>query len=174
MDFTVRQFRPEDFDVLWRIDQNCFAPGIAYSRRELSAYIHRRGAFTLVAENSAAQSKGKLAEDSTEFNGIAGFIVAESNRRGVGHIISIDVLPKYRRSGLGTTLLTAAENRLAEASCQTIRLETAIDNASAIAFYKRHNYNIAGTIPRYYPDGVDAFVFQKDLASAIRKAVQAG
>ena len=64
---------------------------------------------------------------------------------------------------MGTRLLSGAEQRLAETSCQTVRLETAVDNASAIAFYKRHNYNITSTIPRYYPGGVNAFVFQKDL-----------
>ncbi len=165
----MRPFRPEDFDALWRIDQKCFDPGIAYSRRELSAYIERRGAFTIIAE-----AGNTSAEDPTEFKGIAGFIVAECNRRGLGHIISIDVLPKYRRSGLGTHLLSGAEQRLGETSCQTVRLETAVDNASAIAFYKRHNYNITGTIPRYYPGGLNAFVFQKELGPVPRKAAQAG
>jgi ribosomal-protein-alanine N-acetyltransferase len=169
VEFTLRPFRPEDFDALWRIDQKCFDPGIAYSRRELSAYIERRGAFTIIAE-----AGNTSAEDPTEFKGIAGFIVAECNRRGLGHIISIDVLPKYRRSGLGTHLLSGAEQRLGETSCQTVRLETAVDNASAIAFYKRHNYNITGTIPRYYPGGLNAFVFQKELGPVPRKAAQAG
>jgi ribosomal-protein-alanine N-acetyltransferase len=169
VEFTLRTFRPEDFDALWRIDQKCFDPGIAYSRRELSAYIARRGAFTIVA-----QAENTSQEDPKEFKGIAGFIVAECNRRGIGHIISIDVLPKYRRSGMGTRLLSGAEQRLAETSCQTVRLETAVDNASAIAFYKRHNYNITSTIPRYYPGGVNAFVFQKDLDPVSRKTAQAG
>jgi [ribosomal protein S18]-alanine N-acetyltransferase len=168
VEFILRPFLPEDFDALWRIDQKCFDPGIAYSRRELSAYIGRRGAFTIVA-----QAGSTSAEDPKEFKGVVGFIVAECSRRGVGHIISIDVLPKYRRSGLGTRLLSGAEQRLAENFCQTVRLETAVDNTSAIAFYKRHNYNITGTIPRYYPGGLNAFVFQKDLPPASRKA-QAG
>lgn len=171
MEFTLRQFQPADFDSLWRIDQKCFARGIAYSRRELSVYIARSEAFTIVAHTDAGNPP---AEDTAEFKGIAGFIVAESSRRGTGHIISIDVLPKYRRSGLGTRLLSGAEQRLTEASCQTVRLETAVDNASAIAFYKRHNYNITGTIPRYYPGGLNAFIFQKDLAPGTGKAAQAG
>jgi ribosomal-protein-alanine N-acetyltransferase len=167
VELTLRDFRTEDFDVLWRIDQQCFAPGIAYSRRELSAYVHRRGAFTIIAQvENPSQGNAK------ELKGIAGFIIAESNRRGVGHIISIDVLPEYRRSGLGSRMLSAAEYRLAEASCQTVRLETAVDNASAIAFYKRHNYSIVSTIPRYYPDDVNAFVFQKDLTSFAGKAAR--
>jgi ribosomal-protein-alanine N-acetyltransferase len=46
-----------------------------------------------------------------------------------------------------------------------VRLETAVDNASALAFYKRHKYDLVRTIPRYYPGGVDAFVLRKDLLS---------
>ena len=49
--------------------------------------------------------------------------------------------------------------------CQAVFLETAVDNASALAFYKRHQYFLVKTIPRYYSTGVDAFVLKKDLLS---------
>jgi ribosomal-protein-alanine N-acetyltransferase len=152
--FSLREFRPEDFEVLWRIDQKCFAPGIAYPRRELAAYLQRRGSFTIVAEIAAEKSD------------VAGFIVAEASRRGVGHIITIDVLPASRRGGLGSMLLAAAEERLRQGRCHTAVLETAVDNASALAFYKRHQYSVVKTVPRYYSNGVDALVLEKDLNSA--------
>jgi ribosomal protein S18 acetylase RimI-like enzyme len=60
-------------------------------------------------------------------------------------------------------LLTVAEKRLVEEKCRVVRLETAVDNLSALAFYKRHHYSIVKTIPRYYSSGVDAFVLEKDL-----------
>ena len=47
--------------------------------------------------------------------------------------------------------------------CQVICLETAVDNAAAIAFYKRHGYDVIETVPRYYSNGVDALVLEKDL-----------
>ena len=50
MRFTVRQYRLEDFNTLWAIDQLCFDPEIAYSRYELQVYLRRPGAFTLVAD----------------------------------------------------------------------------------------------------------------------------
>jgi ribosomal-protein-alanine N-acetyltransferase len=152
VEFSLRAFRTEDFEVLWSIDQKCFAPGIAYPRPELAAYIQRRGSFTIVAERSAGKS-----------GGIAGFIIAEASRRGVGHIITIDVLPDSRRSGLGSTLLAAAEERLRKVPCHTVVLETAVDNASALAFYKRHHYSVTKVVPRYYSTGVDAFVLEKAL-----------
>jgi [ribosomal protein S18]-alanine N-acetyltransferase len=155
--FTLRDFRPEDFTTLWEIDQRCFAPGIAYSQRELSSYIRRRGSFTIVAEE---------AENSDRKNMIAGFIVAEGNGK-VGHIISIDVLPASRRSGLGSKLLLTAEERLRSFQCRTIVLETAVDNAIALAFYKRQGYSVLKVYPRYYSNGVDAFVLGKNLAQPV-------
>jgi len=153
VEFALRDFRPEDFETLWNIDQLCFAPGIAYSRRELSIYIRRRGAFTVVVEKASPK------------NEIVGFIVAESSRR-LGHIISIDVLPDARRFGIGSKLLIAAEERLAINGCKAVVLETAVDNLSALSFYKRHLYHVVSTEPRYYSNGTDALVLEKELANA--------
>jgi ribosomal-protein-alanine N-acetyltransferase len=158
VEFSLREFRTEDFEVLWRIDQKCFAPGIAYPRRELAAYIQRRGSFTIVAELAPGP------------DAIVGFIVAEASRRAVGHIITIDVLSDSRRGGLGSRLLVAAEERLGQVPCNTVVLETAVDNASALAFYKRHHYSVLKTIPRYYSNGVDALVLEKDLPSTPQTA----
>ena len=95
--FVIRDFQPEDFEILWRLDQECFPPGVAYSQQELRAYMRRRGAFTLVATESA---KGK----------VAGFIVVHDGP--TGHVITIDVEAQARRSGVGSQLLRAAEDRL--------------------------------------------------------------
>jgi ribosomal-protein-alanine N-acetyltransferase len=157
VEFTLRDAQPDDFETLWQIDQKCFPPGIAYSRLELAAYIQRRKAFTVAAETAVQDGRGREMV-------VAGFIVAESNRREEGHIITIDVLPAYRRSGLGSKLLLAAEERLRAVPCRKVLLETAVDNSPAIAFYKQHGYHIVRTIPRYYPDNVNALVLQKDLS----------
>ncbi|MBZ5570570.1 MAG: GNAT family N-acetyltransferase [Acidobacteriia bacterium] len=162
MEYSLRDFRAEDFEALWSIDQRCFVPGIAYSRRELAAYIRRRGSFTVVAR-SAAVNGNQPGRGAGDASGIVGFIVAEASRRGVGHIISVDILPENRRSGLGSTLLATAEDRLRAADCHAVTLETAVDNTSALAFYKRHQYSVTKIIPRYYLNGVDAFVLEKDL-----------
>jgi [ribosomal protein S18]-alanine N-acetyltransferase len=144
----IRDFRPDDFDALWRLDQECFPPGISYSKPELRAYIRSRGAFTLVAVD-------------WEKNGTRGFIVAHAG--STGHIITIDVSPRWRRERVGSKLLAAAEDRLRTAGAQTVGLETAVDNRSALSFYKKHGYNVVRTLPRYYSNGVDALVMKKNL-----------
>jgi ribosomal-protein-alanine N-acetyltransferase len=166
VEFALREFRREDFESLWRIDQECFAPGIAYSRLELAAYIRLRGAFTVVAE-SIPDRREKTGTDAARGAGsplkLLGFIVAQVTRRGVGHILTIDVPLASRRFGVGSKLLATAEERLGASACRSVELETAVDNAGALAFYKRHQYSVVKTIPRYYTNGVDAFVLEKEL-----------
>src|SRR5437667_9232579 len=133
--FTLRDFRREDFETLWRIDQSCFPLGISYSRLELSAYIRRRGAFTLVAESAELEAP---RERDTKAPAILGFIVAEASRRGMGHIINIDVVPLARRFGVGSKLLAAAQERLQSAGVAQVFLEAAVDNKKALAISKRY------------------------------------
>jgi [ribosomal protein S18]-alanine N-acetyltransferase len=180
--YIVRDFQPADFETLWRLDQECFPPGISYSRAELKVYMKRRGSFTLVAENAATSTSSTAVADSGKGVkhspvpavgsgkvsvaglSVAGFTVAEADGRGHGHIITIDVIAAARRSGVGSLLLGAAEARLRAAGCSSVELETAVDNVSALSFYKRHAYSVIKTFPRYYSNGVDALVLQKDLS----------
>jgi ribosomal-protein-alanine N-acetyltransferase len=148
---TLRNADSRDFETLWRIDQSCFAEGIAYSKRELAAYMALRGAFTLVCVDGPEE--------------ILGFLVAATRRDRLGHIITIDVVPEARRLGVGSHLLTSAEQRLRALGCSRVALETAVDNRSALTFYKRHQYFVVKTVPHYYANGVDALVLQKDLLS---------
>jgi ribosomal-protein-alanine N-acetyltransferase len=166
VDFTIRDYRAADFELLWSIDQWCFTPGIAYSRRELGIYIGHPRSFTLVAEVEAGGGTEPAAERfKPSARGIVGFLVAHAERHGLGHVITIDVLPAARRTGVGSKLILASEERLRSASCHRVYLETAADNTAALAFYKRHGYFLVKTIPGYYANGLDALVLQKELLS---------
>jgi ribosomal-protein-alanine N-acetyltransferase len=160
--FTVRDHRPQDFNTLWTIDQACFAPGIAYSRYELRAFMRHPGAFTLVAEAAHEAGERPNGNRVPKEDSILGFLVAERSRN-IGHVVTIDVRAEARRHRVGSALLDAAEVRLLAAQCQLVRLETAVDNAAAISFYKRRGYNVIQTIPHYYSSGVDALMLEKDL-----------
>lgn len=170
--FHIREFRKSDFRRLWEIDQTCFVSGIAYSQEELAYYMTRRSAFTLVAEGTVAQAEpvphpeGRPRGPKGGEANIVGFLVAQCLRvRGeqIGHIVTIDILPEARRTGLGTELMALAEQRLAASGCRRISLEVAVDNAGAIAFYQGHGYSIARTIPRYYNRELDALEMEKHL-----------
>lgn len=145
---AVRDYKAEDFESLWRMDQVCFPPGISYSKQELRSFIRHRGSFTLVATDAKEE--------------LQGFIVAHCG--ATGHVVTIDVGPDTRRTGVGSLLLRAAEERMRVAGCRAIGLETAVDNVTALSFYKRHGYDVIRTWPRYYSNGVDALVLKKDLS----------
>ena len=156
MSFHIRQFEKTDFDTLWRIDQACFDPQLAYSRPELAFYMRRPGSFTLVAEADS----GALAT-------ILGFVVAETRRKS-GHIITIDVIAEARRSGVGSALLGAAEEQLLRTGAVAVALETPVDNAPAIRFYKQKGYFVEKTVAGYYSNQMDALVMTKELGQSQR------
>ena len=144
---VVRDYKAEDFESLWRMDQVCFPPGISYSKRELKSFMRHRGSFTLVATDAKEE--------------LQGFIVAHCG--ATGHVVTIDVGPHARRSGVGSLLLRTAEERMRTAGCRAVGLETAVDNVTALSFYKRHGYDVIRTWPRYYSNGVNALVLKKQL-----------
>lgn len=152
--FTIRNYRAADFDRLWQIDQLCFPPGIAYTQMELTGFITRRNAITLVGE---FQDSG--AQDPT-----AGFIIAHPIRKKYGRILTLDIIPQARRSGLATQLMNAGEARLRDLGCGEIYLETAVDNEAAIRLYRKLGYEVLRTLPDYYNShGLDAFQMGKRL-----------
>lgn len=149
----LREYQPEDFERLVEIDQACFVEGIAYSAPEMKYHLGRPLAIRIVGESGGA---------------VKGFIIADRfrprhSRQCMGQIITIDVLPEARRTGLGSKLLSAAEARLIEAGCTYVSLETAVDNLAALKFYKKHGYTTLKVLPDYYLDSIDALLMAKKL-----------
>ena len=143
----LRPYRTSDFETLFAIDQLCFPKAIAYSRRELKHYLQLSGAHGIVAEFSGA---------------VAGFILTE-RRAGIAHVITLDVLEKYRRRSLGSLLLEAAEAEAASHGVTLMYLETATTNKAAIALWKKHGYRETATIDNFYGRGQNAFEMRKQL-----------
>ena len=155
--FSLRDYRAADFDRLWQIDQLCFAPGIAYTQMDLTGFLSQRGAITLVAEFSEGHP------DAVPTARIAGFVVAHS-RNKVGRILTIDVLPEARGSGLGTRLMKECEQRLRTAGCTQVLLETAVNNDAALRLYHKLGYKTLRTLSQYYSThSLDAFLMGKQL-----------
>jgi ribosomal-protein-alanine N-acetyltransferase len=166
----LREYQPDDFEELWQLDQQCFAPGIAYTRSELMHFLRQPGSIALVANDGEPPICGfAIAENHTRrarFSGFPGAAAAAppSGRAGkTGHVITIDVRERRRRSGVGKLLMDALEARLRQAGCAAVYLETAVDNAAAISFYKHRGYTILRTLPRYYHGELDALLMAKNL-----------
>jgi ribosomal protein S18 acetylase RimI-like enzyme len=177
--FRLRDYQHGDFEELYRIDTDCFQPGIAYSRGELQSYVQRKQSFCIIAEpepvaagGAASEMKQGAAEAAGVAAGpaadrrkerIAGFVVVELHREGYGHVITLDVRRDFRRHRLGTLLMQAAEERIRKLGGFMMVLETAVNNAAALAFYERHRYKILRRLPRYYAHNLDALFLTKRL-----------
>jgi ribosomal-protein-alanine N-acetyltransferase len=182
--FNLRNYRAADFDRLWQIDQLCFPQGISYTQMELSGFITRRNAITLVADFSELQDeREKLTAASPQpSNGlnsrepgagrsatvaaalaIAGFLIAHPVRGKAGRILTLDIIPEARRMGLATLLMDECEHRLRGFGCKEIYLETAVNNEPALRLYRKLSYQLLRTLPDYYARSLDAFLMGKPL-----------
>lgn len=144
----LRDYQPSDFEALHRLDQLCFDPNIAYSQAELDLFVRRPTAMTVVA---------------TEQEDIVGFLIVDHERPKSGHVITIDVLQAYRRSGVGSELMREAERRTRESGRSAMLLEVAVANHPARRFYERHGYVVLRRLKDYYKRGGDALLLGKNL-----------
>lgn len=148
----LRDYQPQDFSTLCEIDRTCFPPGIAYSPEDIAIALAERGVIVVIGEKAKE---------------IAGFVLARRVGRGSarawGHIITIDVLPQFRRSGLGLRLMEDVHRRLKEAGAEKVYLETAVDNTPAITFYEKLGYAKVRLLKHYYLNRIDAHLMVKDL-----------
>lgn len=145
---VIRPFCPSDLDTLYMIDQTCFPRGIAYSHEELSGFIEQKG------------SKAWVAEAEKE---IVGFIVAGREGRKIGHVITIDVMGRWRRRGIGSALMDTAEEWARGAGIEFFYLETAEENLLAQRFYEARGYQKVEQLPNYYGKGLSAWLMMKRL-----------
>lgn len=146
--WRIRQAAREDLDALFALDQVCFRSGIAYSKTELKYFLFHPHSISLVANDAS---------------GIAGFAIAEVRMEGgrcAGHIVTIDVDPAQRRQGVGQLLMDALTERCRAAGAVLLRLEVAVDNEAAIAFYKLLGFVETGRIRRFYMGRLDALTME--------------
>jgi ribosomal-protein-alanine N-acetyltransferase len=145
---VFRDYRPADFQSMWELDQECFPPGVAYSRSELRAFLSLKTAETIVLE-----SEGR----------VVAFVLGRRRSRLEGHVITLDVTASARRQGLGRRLMIELEGRFRAAGVRRVQLETAATNAIAIGFYERLGYRKVAQLRSYYGRGLHAWRMEKAL-----------
>jgi ribosomal protein S18 acetylase RimI-like enzyme len=73
-----------------------------------------------------------------------------------GWIYSMAVDPDYRKQGIGSRLLAAAEKRLASRGCVKVNLQILSDNRDVQAFYEANGYSVEDRISmgKIFPQNV--------------------
>jgi len=101
---------------------------------------------------------------------IVGYVLAKMDETNTsdGHITSIAVLRPFRKLGLATKLMEAAQKAMVECFGATrVSLHVRVSNRAALALYQRSlGFEVVSLEPRYYRiEPEDAFFMRKALQS---------
>jgi SSU ribosomal protein S18P alanine acetyltransferase (EC 2.3.1.-) len=81
-----------------------------------------------------------------------------------GHIVSIGVLPQYRRIGIGYNLMVRSMRALKHFyRAGEVYLEVRVSNKPAISLYEKLGYRVVDVVKGYYHDGEDAYIMAASL-----------
>lgn len=148
---ALRPIGPFDLDGVAELHAGCFDD--AWSVAALAAVLATPGSFGLLSITCDAPSGFLLAR-----------IAADE-----AEILSIGVLPAWRRRGVARALLAAAGGEATGRGARRLFLEVAADNPAARGLYLREGFAQVGRRPGYYRrgnGGIDALILARTLGPA--------
>jgi ribosomal-protein-alanine N-acetyltransferase len=80
-----------------------------------------------------------------------------------GHVVSIAVLPRFRRKGVAQGLLNRAMEGMVSYKAKQCYLEVRVTNDAGVMLYKKLGFDVSRTVNSYYSDGESAYVMGKKL-----------
>ncbi len=154
--FKLRKFKPDDLQSVMQINRETLPEN--YSDYFFMDLCERFPEAFIVAEED-----GKIVgyimcriEVGLSNFGLGGLI-----RKG--HVVSIAVLPKFRRKGVAQGLLNTAMQGMATYKAKQCYLEVRVTNDPGVSLYKKLGFEVSRTVHGYYSDGEDAYVMTKKL-----------
>jgi len=155
--YIIRKFNPNDLEAVIYINRTCLPENYSPSFF-LEIYQNCPDGF-LVAESENLSIVGyimcRLELGFSEFKKLK--LVKK------GHIVSIAILPEFRRKGIAMELINKVLKFLNEKKIDECFLEVRTTNEPAINLYKKLGFSIVRTIPGYYLDGTDAYIMAMEL-----------
>jgi ribosomal protein S18 acetylase RimI-like enzyme len=116
----------------------------------------------------AIRDRGTNVVVALEHDLLAGFgVMAYGEDAARLSLLAVD--PNARRRGVGTALLLWLERVAGVAGLERIELEARQDNDAALAFYRRHGYQVTETMVGYYL-GMEDGVRLRKLLAQVRQA----
>lgn len=156
--FTMRKFAVNDLEHVKYINHVCLPENYT---DHFFLDLHRRFPETFIV----AQEDGKVVGyimcrietglSIFEFHGLI----------KKGHIVSVAVLPQYRRKGIGQALVAMAMEKMTLYKAKQCFLEVRKSNTPAVNLYKKLGFQVSRTVRGYYMDGEDAYVMSIRLHS---------
>ena len=137
MQATVEDASIRDLDRLYEIETECFRRE-AFTRTQIAQLLSGYNSIALIA-----RVEGQ----------IVGFVIGEiyiDGRVLQGHICTIEILPNFRRRGIGEKLLQEIEELFKQKKVKASALEVREDNVPAIELYRKLGYEKIGRLRNYY------------------------
>ena len=142
---TYRSWKFEDILKISELEKECFSDPWTYRM--------------FVEGFSSKLFYGVCAVEDGEIVGYACETVLFEN----AEVDNIAVAESCRRRGVGKKLLKKLETEAKERGARVSLLEVRVSNAPAMTMYLKEGFKGIYVRPRYYPDGEDAVVMQKEL-----------
>jgi ribosomal-protein-alanine N-acetyltransferase len=154
--FSLRQFNTKDLESVIEINRTCLPENYA--------------SFFFIDTFQNCPSAFRVAQVG---NQIVGYIMCRvehgfSDIKRLkfvrkGHIISVAVMPEFRRAGIASELVKQALYALQEMKADECYLEVRATNETAIELYDKLRFSLARRVPHYYADGAEALVMAVSL-----------
>ncbi len=149
--FSLRQFNTKDLESVTEINRTCLPENYA-SFFFLDTYQNCPNAFR-VAEVGGRIVGYIMCRIEHGFSDIKRLKFTRK-----GHIISVAVLPEFRRDGIASELVKRALDALREMKADECYLEVRATNDTAIKLYEKLGFSLTRKVPHYYADGAEALV----------------
>lgn len=131
MNFTLEEMKAEHIEQIAKLEKECFSE--PWSENALREELKNENSHFLVAE----------AEK------VAGYIGVQEIC-GEAYITNVAVFKKFRKTGVGRTLLRAACDGAEKRGCEFITLEVRESNLPAIGLYESEGFEKAGVRKNFY------------------------
>jgi len=154
--FNLRKFNMNDLQSVMHINRECLPEN--YTDYFFIDLYHRfPEAFVVAEENGEVigymMCRIELGLSNFGFGGLL----------KKGHIVSVAVLPKYRRKGVAQALIAKATEGMLAYNAKQCFLEVRVTNTPAVNLYKKLGFDVTRTIHGYYADGEDAYIMSRKL-----------
>lgn len=142
----LENFSIESLDKILELEKSSF-PKDAYSAQKFRNLYAKYPEDFLIA---------RISED------IGGYIIAYR----VGNTVEIDSIAvgkKYRRMGIGKTMLESALEKFEKSGVKKASLEVRTENEEALSFYEKLGFSIKKTVNDYFGENEDAYLMERRL-----------
>ncbi len=154
--FKLRKFVPNDLQNVMQINRVCLPENYTDF---FFMDLHQRFPETFIVAEENGEIAGYIMcriEVGLSNYGFGGLVKK-------GHVVSIAVMPQYRRKGVAQAVINRALEGMQYYKAKQCFLEVRVTNDAGISLYKKLGFEVTRTINGYYSDGEDAYVMTKRL-----------